>query len=432
MRERINHVGTSQAPPRVGEKVLTFLILLMSTGAFMSLFIAPGQTASDSGSVVGKLVSAVVYLSVFLLLISKCKGFVQEIMHERFIFALLGLAILSTYWSDDPTVSIKRSLELVGTSLFGVYFSIRYDFKEKIRLLAVMCGFSVVWCFIFGILGLGNSVDNIPGAWFGIYVQKNSLGRMMVLSALVFAFFGKVNPQRRGIARLFMGLSFILILLSKSDTALVVLCGLISVRLLLTAFRRSVRLGIAMILAMGSAVGAIGYWVITHAQQTAATLDRSVTLTGRLTVWILCVVMALKRPWLGYGYQAFWEGAKGPSARIWIALNWAAPHSHNGFLDLWLDLGLFGIAIFFVGFTIYVRRAIEFTRKRGPESAWPLMILSFIFLYNLTESTLIGALAFFWVLYTAVAFTLSAETESESPPVRSSLVSRQHAAYGTR
>lgn len=148
-------------------------------------------------------------------------------------------------------------------------------------------------------------------------------------------------------------------------------------------------------------------------------------------MWILCFAMALRRPWLGYGFNAFWQGREGPSARIARALDFTALHAHNGFLEILLDLGLVGLLVFGIGFVIYVWRACSLLRKPRLEFAWPLMCLTFVFLANLTEGPLVSRNDFFWVLYTATAFNLFAQVERVASPVRERS-RRKQVVYGVR
>ncbi|WP_049558612.1 O-antigen ligase family protein, partial [Limnoraphis robusta] len=71
-------------------------------------------------------------------------------------------------------------------------------------------------------------------------------------------------------------------------------------------------------------------------------IGKDPSLTGRTDLWAWAREMIDKRPWLGYGYTAFWQGLDGGSAYIIRAARWPVPYSHNGILDLWLDIGLLG------------------------------------------------------------------------------------------
>ena len=77
------------------------------------------------------------------------------------------------------------------------------------------------------------------------------------------------------------------------------------------------------------------------------------------------------------------------SYRISTILHWKVPHAHNGFIDLTLQSGLVGLALFMVVHFIAVRRAMVFAYSEpGKEAMWPLAYLAFIVLYQVTESTI--------------------------------------------
>jgi hypothetical protein len=63
----------------------------------------------------------------------------------------------------------------------------------------------------------------------------------------------------------------------------------------------------------------------------------------------------MNHPMLGAGYRSFWtpEGASYVYARIWAVIG----NGHNGYLDVWLELGFIGLGLFLVMFFTAVRRA---------------------------------------------------------------------------
>ena len=79
-------------------------------------------------------------------------------------------------------------------------------------------------------------------------------------------------------------------------------------------------------------------------------LHRDEGLTGRLNLWNAVLLAISKRLWLGYGFNAFWQGMKGESGYVLTAVGWAPKYAHNGFLDLVLDLGLLGLLVFAIGY----------------------------------------------------------------------------------
>jgi O-antigen ligase len=241
---------------------------------------------------------------------------------------------------------------------------------------------------------------------------------MMVLSTIVFLTLVKILPKHRWVTVGGMVLSIALVLLSSSTTSLLILILLLSLFPLIRVLRRDPKraaaaLAIAVLLAIGAS-----YWVTAHFDSALDLLGKDETLTGRTDLWAVAVVMALERPWLGYGYNAFWLGLGGPSAEVWRVVGWVPSHGHNGFLDVWLDLGLLGVAVFLFGFAVYSRRAVALLRKwHSPEALWPAIFLAYLFLSNLTESSLIGENSIFWVLYTATVLNISRECGRSAIPM---------------
>jgi O-antigen ligase len=69
------------------------------------------------------------------------------------------------------------------------------------------------------------------------------------------------------------------------------------------------------------------------------------SFTGRTDVWTFAVQALQLRPYIGYGFEAFWGGSEMrnlPEGMEWTA---TAAHSHNGYLDTALGIGLPGLAL---------------------------------------------------------------------------------------
>ncbi|NJR68258.1 MAG: O-antigen ligase family protein [Synechococcales cyanobacterium CRU_2_2] len=135
----------------------------------------------------------------------------------------------------------------------------------------------------------------------------------------------------------------------------------------------------------------------------ATFLNKDITLTGRTDIWKLVVDVIHKKPWLGYGYDAFWsQGLKGDAAYVWRAFLWEAPHSHNGFLDIWVQLGFVGLALLLLGLYFhFFHSLIQLRYTTEPEYLWPVLLLVYCVFNNLTETTFLRSNDLLWVLYVA-------------------------------
>jgi exopolysaccharide production protein ExoQ len=255
-------------------------------------------------------------------------------------------------------------------------------------------------------------VADVPG-WIGIYVQKNALGVNMAFASAVLLILRKCDPEYRGWATLSAVLVIVLLLLSDSMSSIIMFVALLAMFPLCRGLRKSAKtIGIAcLVFIPASAYAAM--WTFDNLETVTKLIGKDPTLTGRIQLWILSVVMALQRPWLGYGYSAFWRGLEGPSAAIWRAMKWPAPHSHNGWLEVWLGLGIVGVIMFLVLFVLYVKRAIQYVRA-VPSIAgrWPLFFIVLFFLSNLTGANILARNTIFWIVFVAVGVVAARAKEA--------------------
>jgi len=392
--------------PSAGEKAFVWVTLFLSTGACQNLWLDTHIAPTQKANVGSASITILIYLVTLVLLALHCKGWVRLFLREWPLVTIAGLATISAFWSEAPTASIRYGVGLLFTFLFGLYFGLRYSFKQQIRLLAAVFSVCIVCSFIFGLFDLGTSLDVEAGVtgWYGAFTQKNSLGMIMTLSTLVFLFWRRIDPDHRGIASIGVLGSFVLVSLSQSMTSIVTVALLLAlIPYLRWMARAGTRRFVAGVICLASAALFSLAYLVTHVPLATALIGKGMTLTGRLQIWVFSILMALRRPWLGYGQGAFWMNDEG-ALRIQRALGWAVPHSHNGLLEIWLGLGACGLVVVLFGFTFYIWRSLRFLRQnRVPEAAWPFLFFTFLFLTNLTEVTFLTRNTIFMLMYSTVA-----------------------------
>jgi O-antigen ligase len=152
-------------------------------------------------------------------------------------------------------------------------------------------------------------------------------------------------------------------------------------------------------LCMVPAVACAGYVSLSA---LAAILGRDTTLSGRTLIWKQVWIYIRERPWLGWGYEAFWRGTQGEAFRVVGTLHFMVFHAHNGFLEIWLELGFAGLALFALSYLRAWRRLWPSLRAgQVDRTLWMIFVLVLIFLYDLDENTLLTYNGLFWVLYVA-------------------------------
>ena len=423
----------------LAEKVFVVLSLLFFSGAIVSI-----EETNKSSPLLEALMRIGLPLTVLigsLLLIAAWHRQVFALVkREKLLWILIGIALLSVFWSDAPTATLRRSLVLINSTAFGVYFAARYSLKEQLRLLGWTFGIAAVLSLIliggfpqYGVMGVGGDLVGESqelkhqGAWRGIYVHKNILGSTMALSAIVFFLLSKSSRRDRPVAWTGVSLSVVLLLGSTSRLALVILLLAIAAWLIYLIFQWLYTLvnqcypngSRFLLIGLSATVLAIALIALFNLETILQASGRDLTFSGRTRLWLALLGAIWDRPWLGYGYGGFWLVSDASEGIRQIFGEWAA-HGHNGFLDLWLDLGLVGLSVFIYSFlTVCLQALVKVYQHRTAISIWPLVYLVFLFFTNMTESALFNPQAsLFWVLYVAIALSLPKPIDEMSPQAK--------------
>jgi O-antigen ligase len=306
-----------------------------------------------------------------------------------------------------PAFALRRCLNLAATSGFGLYLAFRYSPRQLLRLLgwafmiAVVC--SVVVVFLRPDIGIDTALTNY--AWKGIFVQKNTLGRIMALGVLVFLFLAVDRKAHRRMYCVSAMLCAGLLFAARSATSALAVPVLLSLIWLFALARRQSLLRVLATASLAIIGIVCGLMLFFDTSDLLTMMGRDATLSGRQEIWSVVLPKILAHPWLGYGYSSFWLGLEGQaSADVWSILHWQVPHSHNGFLDLLEELGIAGLGLFLAGLALSARCGLYWARsQQAMIGLWPLAYITFMLFFNLSEGFILKQDNLFWVLYIATS-----------------------------
>lgn len=325
---------------------------------------------------------------------------------EKWLAALCAWAIASVAWSTNPEDSLRHALALTGTTIAALYLGLHFEPKQQLKLIAYAIGVGAVASAL--VIIAVPSVGITPDGMQGVYNLKNSLGRVMSLGVLCFAMLTLSERRRRMVRVVMFLLCCTLLVLSKSATALVVTVLMLA----LLPFRKLLYLRTRQLLAAGAILipltAAATFFIVQSSEDILQALGRNSSLTGRVPLWQLVLTSISDHPILGYGFTAFWNSWEGE--RVIDTVNWntAVPHAHNGFLEVWLGLGLIGLALILISLSRNFVFALRIARSnRGVEYSWPLVLVVFTVLYNVTENSLLTVNSLPWIAYAAASYWLA-------------------------
>jgi O-antigen ligase len=395
------------------ERIVVIAAFALSTAAGLPGIMQSTQTAdTQTPEPTPQWVWYVLYGIVVGLCVRHSRELLRVATRSRLLLAVVAWALLSVFWSDAASLTLRRSVALALTTLLGLFIAARYDRDEIFDIVSWVLAIVLVASIAVVVLLPAYGLDQLRGdAWRGIFDTKNELGRIATLSAVVWLLRTLVRP-RSVLSWAILLTAFLAIDRSQSRTSLVVFLALGALIAALPMLRAREELAVASCAFLAITFGSVTYWLLEHPGRAVGAVNASTTLTGRTEIWNAVWTMIERHFWFGYGYSAFWRGLDGPSAFVWTAVGSTPPHSHNGFLDTLVDLGALGLILLALALVTTLGLAWSAMRRAGSVvQAWPFVFVVFLLLYNLTESSLVARNSLFWILYVAAAGSLAVERD---------------------
>jgi O-antigen ligase len=330
--------------------------------------------------------------------------------------------IASFAWSDFPGLTlVSLRSEFIPMTLFGLYGAVRFDLKDQIKLttwaLGIGSALSVMVALAMPSVGF-HAASEYGGALRGIYGHKNTTSGYMVLMLIGFLAIVVAKRQWRLTGWIGAIFSIALILMTTSKTGLAVSVMSAITLLLYRNFKwkgeSTIVISSLSILVFTSAMA----FIIGNLEAIAEGLGRDLTLTGRVPLWNAAINELQQQLWFGFGRDAFWNPLSEHTWSVHREIGQRLPifgHSHNGFLDLAIDIGLIGFSLFlFSLIRSYIRTLKLVYSSKTPENLWVFVFLNFLVMNNVTESYLTWNLNLYWVLYVMIALSVGVKQAREN------------------
>ncbi|MGG6264983.1 O-antigen ligase family protein [Leptolyngbya sp. AN03gr2] len=351
-----------------------------------------------------------------LLVISGCwRQLLFGMTRDIPLLALHLMSVVSILWSVAPEFTADEPKAFLRAGLFGVYLAVRFGLTGQMMLLARIMGIAVFLSLLAGIVAPSYGIETMgesAGFWKGIFQFKNLFASNMAFAVLTLLLFGLSRPKWRGLVWGLGAIAFALLLLSRGKTGLASL--LITLYLLpflgvVKQYYKTRVVSVALIL-ITSLIG--GLLVFLNLRFIVVeVLGKSLEFNGRLPLWSMMLDKGLDHFWLGHGYAAFWTS--GASFQI-LTQTWAYEtyrlgirfNAHNGYIDLFLQLGIVGLSLYLISLgTLFFRAIYLLMRQKSIEVFWVLLTLVLSSLLSFADSLSVGTGGAMWSLY--VAFSTS-------------------------
>lgn len=339
----------------------------------------------------------------------------KALLRNPLLTGLLLVPLASMLWSVDRDMTQLRTLMLMGTSLFGLFIGWHYDRARLVRLLAIGVSLNVLLsaALIVAVPSIGiDQAGPWAGTWVGAFMHKNGLGAATGIAMLIL-FYGiatSTGVWRLGFILVF-ALAGVLLVGSKSATSLVVTIIGLLIAFGFQFWRRAPGLTLATLLA-GLVFLPILAVLLAQKDMLVLLLDsleKDMTVHGRTDIWQLVWPYIMDRFWLGYGYGSFWQPGFPWVSQLQARLHYTPFYSHNGIVELWIAGGALSVGLAIAVFlgTLVKALILGLRETASPEAGFAFVFLLCFAFRNITESSLLQANDFLWLLFVALVVSTS-------------------------
>ena len=366
------------------------------------------QPVEDGGII--RLVYYPVYLCGIGVAVVTWRRLLGAALRTPLLLALILMCLVSMLWSIDPDTTLRRFIAMFMTSACAYALAARFSWRRLTEILGltfvILAVFSIFMVVAFP--DKGKMTELFPGAWRGVFDEKNSLGAVMAIGFVAAVAAALHNPSRwRWWAGAAATMAF-LVLMSTSKTALLgILIGL-SVIAALWVARRGPVMAVLVSWGVASALVGLAAVILTAPTILFSLLGKDATLTGRTFIWDGIMRQIQTRPDTGFGYGVVWtiEDRWAPLAKIVAVAGFRPYHAHSSWLEVWLALGIGGLVLWAVVFAETWLKAL-WRAIKGDGGYFALPFLAMFSIESLTESMTLSWNDLRWCLVVLVIVKLS-------------------------
>jgi exopolysaccharide production protein ExoQ len=382
---------------------LTVIWLALGGSRMVSEWMSPGRIMTAAQHIDGSpldrniLMGLIAIALIVLVERGRTVGLVLRANVPLVLFFLY--CAVSTLWSDYPYVAFKRWIKAFGDVTMVLIVLTDPDPSAAVKRLLARLGFLLVPLSILLIkyypeLGRGYENWTWEPTVTGVTTGKNLLGMTCLVCGIgaVWRFFGAF--RRDEVVRrdgplaaqgLLLAMTLWLFWQAQSMTALG--CFLLASGVIVVTNRRVVALNPPVVhLLVGAVVSvAIATLFLGVGGGVLEAMGRDPTLTGRTDVWNVALRFR-GDPLVGTGFESFWLGER--LERIWSFYWWKPNEAHNGYLEVFLNLGLMGVILLAVLLAAGYRNVIRVLRADSDTGTLRLAFFVAVVVYNLTEAAM--------------------------------------------
>jgi O-antigen ligase len=307
------------------------------------------------GSPIDRTVYLLLIMWGLLILFKRKVKWGEVFKQNRILFLFFVYCGLSVIWSDYAAVSFKRWIKGFGDYIMVLVVLTETFPADSVKAIIRKCAIILVPFSILLIRYFPYGRIFTPwgeGEYVGVATSKNMMGTLCLIFGL-YLFWALLTKQikrdgsydKKELYGYLFYLALIVWLFSYAPSMTSVVClafGVFFVWVMkLNMVRRNVNY-FGYILLYVILIVTIIQVAVDLAPSLLKYFGRDVTLTGRIPLWKQLLAMDINTLY-GSGYESFWLGDR--LRGIWKEHWWMPNQAHNGFIEIYLNLGQIGLLL---------------------------------------------------------------------------------------
>jgi O-antigen ligase len=381
----------------------------------------PGQLPSTSPfdqSLVGLLM-------LFGILVIRRRRHVRAVLKASWpILFYFSFCLVSLLWSDFPRWGFQRWVRALGELVMVLIVVTDAQPTAAFRRFLSRVGFVLLPASVLSIEFLGQAGYDPAGYQTNPGVTENKNGLGLITFVLTLGTLWQVlsllrdrkqpNRARRLLAQctlLSIGIWLLYAAHSATSTASFALGAALMLATALPLIGRRPAAVHALVLAI--LLGGALTLDLGGRTAVAQAMGRSADLTGRTKIWEILIPMA-PNPIIGAGYETFWLGWR--PADVKRQLHYVIGQAHNGYIEVYLNLGMFGLGLIALILAHGYRGAIGAFRREPTFGGLFLAYILTAATYNIAEAGFrMPGMAWFFLLLSVLAASRATAVEKNRP-----------------
>jgi O-antigen ligase len=406
-----------------------FIWLFFAGTRTLSTWLSPNSSTDASGSPMDQMLMGFLIVLGLYVLNSRAERTKQILSRNKWVLVLFFYMALTVIWSNFPGISLRRCIRSMGTLVMVLVALTEPSPLNAVRILLrrlylVHIPLSIMAIKYFRNIGVQYDWSGSEEQWVGISTDKNSLGQVAMCSGLYFTWQIVQNWPKKKLTLdlLFLVLTLWLLRGSKNSHSSTAIIGYIACVIILIGLQfirkraaRAKRI-ILSVLIVSALLAPFVYLAFAAFDTTPAAAvftasGRDMSFTDRTLIWTDLLHISEKSPVVGVGIGALWVGPIGYDTYPmpnWSMKTpgWRPEEGHNGYLDVYVELGAIGIMLLLIIIGIGIAGALEDIQSDFALGSLRLVLLLGILINNITETSFLKGTHDLWFLFLLLAINV--------------------------